>query len=223
MFEIVDRICEFCGKDYRNEYTTSDVYGYKYSIPTRFCSKRCSSKARNHGSNSPIKKDPGKEVIETEIRNFIVDENRYCTKDEILQVIKRSCKTIHKHEISIVELNKELGHTRVGSIFQNKVESILKEAYENVEVEKSFEGLVGNTGYPLRVDFYIPELNMVVEADGTQHSDKNHPWARFKNGSVVEYDSIKEKFLRENNISLIRIPYKKRLKSEEVLSTISNI
>lgn len=221
MCEIVDRICEFCGKMYRNEYKTTD--GYSYTVPTRFCSKSCSSKSRLSQPDNIMKKDPGKEVIEAEIQEFIVDENRYCPKEEILMAIKRSSKTISKHGISIVELNKRLGHTRTGSIFQNKVETILKEAYVDVEVEKTFEGLIGNTGYPLRVDFYIPELNAVVEADGSQHSDINHPWAKFKNGTVAEYDSVKEKFLQENNIRLIRIPYKKRLKREEVLSIISHI
>ncbi len=219
MAEIVDRICELCGKTYRNEYKTTD--SYSYTIKTRFCSKVCSSRARINAPGSPIKKDPGKEIIEQEIREFIAGEDRYCTKDEILEAVKRSSKTVNKHGISIVELNSELGHTRIGSIFQNKVGSIIKEAYENVEVEKTFEGLVGNTGYPLRVDFYIPELNAVVEADGSQHSDINHPWAKFKNGTVAEYDSVKEKFFQENNIRLIRIPYKKRLKPEEVLSNIS--
>ncbi len=221
MFEIVDRICEFCGKTYRNEYMSDGKYSY--SIPTRFCSKSCSSKTRVGDGNSPIKQDPGKEAIEVEIQEFIMSEDRYCTKEEILTAVKRSSKTLGKHGISIVEINRKLGHARSGSIFQNKVEAILKKAYENVEVEKTFEGLVGNTGYPLRVDFYIPELNAVVEADGSQHSDINHPWAKFKNGTVAEYDSVKEKFLQENNIRLIRIPYKKRLKPEEVLSTISNI
>ena len=39
----------------------------------------------------------------------------------------------------------------------------------------------------------------------------------------IEYDSIKEKYLEENNIRLIRIPYKKRLNSVEVLSKITDI
>ena len=83
--------------------------------------------------------------------------------------------------------------------------------------------MVGKTGCPLRIDFYIPELNLAVEADGCQHNDPNHPWFNFKNGTVAEYDSIKEKYLEENNIRLIRIPYKKRLNSVEVLSKITDI
>lgn len=184
MFEIVDRTCEFCGNKYRNVYKHDGKY--EYSIPTRFCSKSCAAKHQK-----PV---PDKNVIEDEIRNFIKIEDRYCCKEEILEAIKRSSKTISKHQIKIVDLNEELGYknNKSASFFQNKVETILKDVYSNVEIEKTFEGLKSKKGYPLRVDFYIPEINAVVEADGPQHTDETHFYN--KDGLVKENDSIKENF-----------------------------
>lgn len=221
MAEIIDRICEFCGKSYRNEYKSAGLYSY--TIATRFCSRACSSLARVDSPNSPIKKDPGKEAVENEIREFIRKEDRYCSREEILEAVHRSNKTLRKHGISTTDINTELGHTRKSSLFQSSVGNVLKQAYGEVEEEKTFEGLTGKTGHPLRVDFFLPEINTVVEADGLQHSDPNHTWATFKNGSVKEYDAIKEQFCKVNNIRLVRIPYKKRLKSEEVLSIVSAV
>ena len=221
MAEIIDRICEYCGKTYKNEYKSAGLYSY--TAETRFCSRSCSSSSRIDSQNSPIKTGPGKDVIEEEIREFIKGKDRYCSRDEILESVNRSNKTLRKHGISTTDMNKELGYTRKGSIFQDNVGAILRQAYSNVEEEKTFEGLVGNTGHPLRIDFFLPEMNMAIEADGAQHADPEHMWATFKNGSVAEYDSIKEQFFKDNKISLVRIPYKKRLKPEEVLSIISAV
>lgn len=221
MSVMVDRICDFCKATYKNEYLSGGKYSY--TIPTRFCSKSCASKSRADAPSSPISKDPGKEVVLAEIRDFISTQGRYCTQEEILGSIRRSSKTIHKHGISTVGLNKELGHSKISTQFQSKVEAVLKDVYDEVEVEKTFDGLVGNTGYPLRVDFYLPELNVAIEADGCQHYDINHPWATFKNGTVKEYDSIKERFFKEKNIRLIRVPYKKRIKTEEILSIVTDV
>tara|TARA_R110002020_G_scaffold89067_2_gene217969 strand:- start:3639 stop:3968 length:330 start_codon:yes stop_codon:yes gene_type:complete len=43
--------------------------------------------------------------------------------------------------------------------------------------------------YPYTVDFYIPELNMVVEADGTYGHLKKRDLKR--DGKLQEYDEIK--------------------------------
>jgi hypothetical protein len=186
-----------------------------YTIPTSYCSKSCAGKAKG-----PILEDRGKENLKAEALQCIEAAGRYLTKEEILTEVKCSSKTLTKHGIKISELNAELGFIKPRSVFEGKVGRILKDKFSNVESEKTFEGLTAPTGYPLRVDFYIPELNLVVEADGLQHSDKKHPWATHPNGTVREYDEIKNKFLRDNEIDLVRIPYSKNVTPESVLDKL---
>lgn len=68
---------------------------------------------------------------------------------------------------------------------------------------------------PLRFDFYLPQLNMVIEFDGEQHF---HPvkfsyYALSKKTiqsqyeDIVRKDNIKNKFCKENDIAILRIPY----------------
>ena len=62
---------------------------------------------------------------------------------------------------------------------------------------------------PLPFDFYLPEINIAIEADGRQHTDITTGYF----GGVEGYlnrkkkDLIKNKFCRENGIKLIRISY----------------
>lgn len=107
------------------------------------------------------------------------------------------------------------------SKFQDNVGQVLTKSFESVEQEKTFDGLVGVKGHPLRVDFYIPEINTVVEADGSQHSDPKHPWKEWSNGTVAQYDKIKDDYFAEKGIRLVRVPYKPRVKESDVLSRLA--
>lgn len=62
----------------------------------------------------------------------------------------------------------------------------------------------------LSFDFYLPEFNLLVEYDGTQHTNTN---SKFHNGhdSLTAYkarDEVKNNYALTNNIDLLRIPYK---------------
>lgn len=210
MANLNERDCVYCGKTFSLIYT--DRFGYKSILNTTHCSKSCA------GKNS---KTVQPELLEKEVLDFIREKNEYCTKEEILKGVGRSGKTFRKNGLKISEFNSKLGFKKPKSKFQEQVGNFLNEKFDLVEKEKKFEGLVGNTGYPLRVDFYIPETNTVVEADGSQHKDPKHPWSEFKNGTVKEYDEIKDKFFKEHGINLCRIPYKRNLKESDILSRLN--
>jgi very-short-patch-repair endonuclease len=81
-------------------------------------------------------------------------------------------------------------------------------------VEKEFEGLVGNGGKPLRYDFFIPKLNLLIEVDGIHHSI---PYA-YKNQSVeraieihrdvISHDHIKNSYVGSTEgLRLYRVPF----------------
>lgn len=204
-----DAICAHCGNTFSREYTGTQ--GYQYFLKTTHCSKSCAVKAS---------KGVDKDSLEKEAVTFIEARGTYCTNTEVCKGIGRSSKTFTQHGVKISELNESLGFTNPKSKFQDRVGEVLSEEFSIVETEKQFDGLVGKTGYPLRVDFFIPEKNMVVEADGSQHSDPKHPWREWKNGTVTEYDQIKDQFFNEQGIRICRIPYKRNLKKEDVLSRL---
>lgn len=75
------------------------------------------------------------------------------------------------------------------------------------------------TNCNLRVDFYLPLLNTVLEYDGMQHFK---PVDRFGGekcfDNLVKRDTIKNAFCVDNNITLIRIGYKDFKNTESILA-----
>lgn len=101
-----------------------------------------------------------------------------------------------------------------GCSIESKGEKKVKELLEQNNIqyiqEKRFCDLVfEDTKKKARFDFFLPELNCIIEYDGVQH---------FKQGKGVydnlnkfnrtkEHDRLKEQYCKDNNIILIRIPY----------------
>lgn len=210
MVNLNERICAHCKNVFSLIYTNKS--GYKSKLNTIYCSKSCAGKV--------MKPCIGKEALKQKALDFIGNKNQYCTKEEICNGIGHSCKTLTKHGLKISEFNNELGFHKKKSEFQEKVGEVLKKKFSNIEIEKKFDGLVGDTGYPLKVDFYIPSINTVVEADGAQHKNPKHPWNIRDTGDIQRYDKIKDQFLKEKGIKVSRIPYKRNLKESDVLSRL---
>ena len=219
MTNLNEQICAHCGIVFNLMYV--DKHGYSYKLNTKHCSKSCASKSNTKTNKGCIIPDIGRDAIRQKAIDYILVKNEYCTKEEICTGINHSSKTLSKHGLKISEINAELGFIKPKSKFQEQVREVLSNKFSNVETEKQFDGLVGSTGFPLRVDFYISEKNMVVEADGSQHSDPKHPWSEWNNGTVQRYDEIKNKFFKDNGIKLCRIPYKKNLKESDILSHLN--
>ena len=210
MTNFVERICDHCGATYTNVYTTKS--GHSYQVETKYCSKSCAGKACRPSVDA--------ELLRTKALDFIRSKNSHCSLEELCAGLGHSSKTFYKHGLSIPELNTEAGYVKPKSKFQGSVGEVLKRNFIVVEEEKTFDGLVGVKGHPLRVDFYLPEIDAVVEADGSQHSDPKHPWKEWNNGTVAEYDKIKEEYLSDKGIKLVRIPYTKKVSEIKILSSI---
>lgn len=58
-------------------------------------------------------------------------------------------------------------------------------------------------------DFYLPEQNIAIECDGAQHfRTQNNDWkTKYKLQETRQRDLIKDKYCKEHNITLIRIPF----------------
>jgi hypothetical protein len=92
--------------------------------------------------------------------------------------------------------------------------------------QASFPGCKGKK-YPLRFDFFLPDLNICIECDGNQHfeptqyfiADENNAIAKFK--EIQLYDRIKNEFCISRGIKLIRIRYDKlKYNHDKVLEKI---
>lgn len=72
---------------------------------------------------------------------------------------------------------------------------------------------------PLPFDFYIPDLNLIIEFDGRQHFEDTGLFS-YSLSKTQEHDKIKNKYCLDNNIKLIRIPYTKINEIEKILDNI---
>lgn len=71
--------------------------------------------------------------------------------------------------------------------------------------------------YALPFDFYLPGLNVCIEYDGKQHFESVYSEESFK--LTKQNDKIKNKYCKENNIPLLRIPYWKFNDIENILTS----
>lgn len=102
---------------------------------------------------------------------------------------------------------------------EDKIEELLKLNNIEFETQKSFPNLKMNQS--LLFDFYIPELNLCIEFDGELHFKP----VKFFGGEeefkrIKKSDSMKNKYCKENNIKLLRIPYTEYNNIEEILNKI---
>ncbi len=75
--------------------------------------------------------------------------------------------------------------------------------------EKSFNNCLSPKGNKLRFDFYLPDYNLLIEFDGQHHYKPVNKYNRAKrvHNQTVINDQIKNQFVLDNNINLLRIPY----------------
>jgi len=73
---------------------------------------------------------------------------------------------------------------------------------------------------PLPFDFYIPSKNLLIEYNGEQHYFKHNLFNKgYKFKSLINRDNIKRKWCKENNITLLTIPY---IKFKEINKILKN-
>lgn len=67
----------------------------------------------------------------------------------------------------------------------------------------------------LRFDFYLPDYATIIEYDGVQHFEVIGWNTKEKLEQIQEYDAIKNKYCKEHNLRMIRIPYTDHSKINE--------
>ena len=88
------------------------------------------------------------------------------------------------------------------------ISNILTEKLIAYETQKSFDDCRGFGNRPLKFDFYIKSLNLLIEYDGVQHFKAIDFWGGYKGFIKQQYnDEIKNQYCINKNISLLRLPY----------------
>lgn len=123
--------------------------------------------------------------------------------------LKLDCKCDKEHEFQSSWNNLKQGKACPickNSKLEKKIYNYLTENKINFESQKRFEDC--KAVKPLPFDFYIPELNLCIEADGIQHYEPCDWFGgeeQFK--KQQKYDSIKNKFCKSNELNLLRVRY----------------
>lgn len=149
-----------------------------------------------------------KEEIENTILEYIKTVKRSVTTVEIINQlhVDHYC-TLVKNGVSISELNEKAGYpstTERSSYVLKAVEIFENLGIGNWEFEKFFKSLKSPTSkWSLKFDLYNRRLNILIEIDGPEH------YKNSKDAGTVEAherDRIKDKWAKDNGITLIRIP-----------------
>ena len=102
---------------------------------------------------------------------------------------------------------------------ENKIYEVLEQLGINFETQKIFKKCKNKKCLPF--DFYLPDLNILIEYDGQQHF---RPIKYFGGEEAFlktrQNDKIKTSFAKSNNINLIRISYKEFDNIENVLNPL---
>ena len=67
-----------------------------------------------------------------------------------------------------------------------------------------------------RYDFYLPELNLIIERDGEQHYQKHRLFNKLSLEENAKNDKLKTKLAKNAGINIARIPYWLTKKQEEI-------
>lgn len=156
-----------------------------------------------------------------------VHEDRYCY-DEVKYVnththVKIKCPT---HGVFLMTPSKHLSGNGCPSCGASNgerlVSSVLQEIGTNYIRQHTFSDLMGDYNH-LKFDFFLPDLNMLIEYDGEQHFFHNKIFnyksmeeseAIEKFLKIKEYDALKNTYAIRNKIFLLRIPYFYRTKRQ---------
>jgi len=104
---------------------------------------------------------------------------------------------------------------------EDKIVKFLNKNNINFIREKRFDNC--KNILPLPFDFYIQDINLLIEYDGEQHFKVIDGWGGSDDFEIrKQRDDIKNNFANDNGIELIRIPYNKYDKIDEILTKIIN-
>lgn len=185
----------------------------------RYC---CFESAHNKYSFTPD--EVYKKVFD--LGGELLNKEDYINQDE--KNLKIICPRCHKNILttSLKHFQQHGGQScnkcyKKESVGERRIRQWLEAHEFTFEQEKWFDDCRDNK--PLPFDFYLQDLNTIIEFDGKQHFEENHFFTHINNfdNSVTSYtqyhDQIKDSYCTNNHINLIRIPYTQINNIEKIL------
>jgi hypothetical protein len=108
---------------------------------------------------------------------------------------------------------------------ERKCAEILDEFKIAYEIEKTFDTLIGTGGGLLRYDLFIPDLSLLIEIDGIQHTRpvrfgtnmSLYTATRIYEQTVI-HDARKDDYAAANGYMLLRIAHTNYMSIERIVS-----
>lgn len=211
--------CIVCGHSYVEKYKHRR---YKKKVCSVACGNVFNSKT-------------GKEITVKEIENFIKNADKQPTVNIVADELGTSRTTV----LSRAKEHYGCFRTMVRVLRGAYKDSVLKGHGKTAEYlfdlldssgfkgvrEFTFKDLINpKTGYPLRFDYVIEDLPLVIEYHGSQHFiNSDYFYTRRKDNTFEEQkyrDQLKTDFLKEKGIPLLIFTYTEPVTKEYVLSKI---
>lgn len=182
------------------------------------------SKEKEIDKNAPlITQRKGMNLVGKRFGQLVVLRETYRQTQERQWICRCDCgKLIIKPQYALVRgrsiccsncvVNMSLGET--------KIKNILDELHIKYICQQTFEDCVDIKKLPF--DFYLPDLNILIEYDGQQHFKPVEIFGDEEGFKIRQYhDEIKTKWANDHGIKLIRIPYTDfKLLSKEYISSV---
>lgn len=184
--------------------------------------KKCNKKFKtsvtnyNNGRRCPFcygKKKKTTEQFKKEIYNLVKDEyiilDDYINNSSKIRFKHNKCdKIFYMRPINFIRGNRcpYCNLHKNQSINEKLIEEYLIKNNIRYNKEDKYDDLKDKRN--LRLDFYLPDYNLVIETDGSQHEIAG--WYKDVNKLKItqKHDKIKEEWCKKHNIDILRISYK---------------
>lgn len=168
------------------------------------------TKIKNHLSNNKTHEKFVKELSEVDDSIILLDE--YYNSHSSARVKCKICGNIwsvpNVGNLLIGLYKCKKCHNNLHSIGENKISSYLNDHNINYSIHKTFDDLYGVNGGKLSYDFFIEEMNILIEYQGIQHSISVEHFGGDKQLEIQkEHDTRKRKYAENNNLYLVEIWY----------------
>lgn len=134
------------------------------------------------------------------------------------------CKCDCGRETTVSSICLTTNHTLSCGCLLSYYNMYIDKLLDSKEIYHKTEHTVYIDGHGYRFDFYLPEYNLFIEYDGEHHfkpvnfggmSDED---AEYNFILTQKRDKIKNKYCKDNNIHLLRIPYWENKNIETIIS-----
>lgn len=102
-------------------------------------------------------------------------------------------------------------------------ELLLEQIFDELKLDYVYQQSFETCRFPqtnklAKFDFYLPQLNVLIEYNGAQHYKKNPVWYPTDEDfqAMQERDKYKIQWCKENNIPLIIIPYTEKINTDYI-------